>query len=85
MRLKAVTLTLLLLAFLVLPVLGNAQEATWFVQPDRGWIGITIDFASVRVAGSEQTVVIVQAVDEDSLERTYKTFRNPLYEFIRNI
>jgi len=70
MKFQAMTRTLLLLAFLVLPGLGNAQETTWIVQPNRGWIGITIGYSTAVVAGNEQTVANIEVVEEDSPAQT---------------
>ena len=65
MKFKHVTRTLTLLALLILPGLGEAQETTWIVQPYRGWIGITVDYSIALVGGNEQTVVRIESVEED--------------------
>jgi membrane-associated protease RseP (regulator of RpoE activity) len=66
MKFKHVNRTLFLLGFLALTGAGQAQETTWTVQQNRGWIGIRISYSSAMVAGREQTVAIIQTVEENS-------------------
>ncbi len=66
MKFNYVTRTLALLALLILPGLGEAQETTWIVQHDRGWIGITVGYTTAIVGGNEQTVVKIESVEENS-------------------
>ena len=55
-----------LLAILALPGLVSAQEATWSVQTNRGWIGLSVLYSTGVVEGVETTVVVIDGVVEGS-------------------
>jgi len=63
MRKRGIWIFLLALVF---PQVGIAQDATWSVQSNRGWIGISVNFASAVLSGSERTVVVIEEVVKGS-------------------
>jgi C-terminal processing protease CtpA/Prc len=56
----------ILLALFAHPAAGAAQEMTWSVQTDRGWIGISVGYTTAWVGGDETTVAIIDDVVEES-------------------
>ena len=56
----------ILLLALVLPQVGLAQEGAWSIQTTRGWIGISFNYASAVLSGSEETVVVIEDVVKGS-------------------
>lgn len=58
--------TWILLTGLSLPAFGLAQEVTWTVQTNRGWIGISVVYTTAWVEGDETTVVVIDEVADES-------------------
>ena len=56
----------ILLVFLALPGLGGAQDVTWSVQTNRGWIGLSVLYSTGMMDGNEITVVVIDEVVEGS-------------------
>jgi membrane-associated protease RseP (regulator of RpoE activity) len=56
----------ILLFALVLPQVGLAQEVAWSVQTTRGWIGISFNYASAVLSGSEEAVAVIEEVAKGS-------------------
>jgi S1-C subfamily serine protease len=59
----------ILLAALLLPCRGLAQEWEWTVPSNRGWLGIEAVYTTAFVNGVESTVVVVDGVLEGSPAR----------------
>jgi len=58
--------TWILLTGLALPAFGLAQEVSWTVQTNRGWIGISVVYTTAWVGGEETTVAIIDEVADES-------------------
>ena len=63
MRMRGIWILFLALA---LPQVGVSQEGAWTVQTNRGWIGISFNYTSAVLSGSEQTVVVIEEVAKGS-------------------
>ncbi len=55
-----------LLALLVFPFSGTAQDVAWSIQVNKGWIGIYFNYDVALFSGEEQTVVVIDEVAEGS-------------------
>lgn len=63
MRMRGIWILFLAMA---LPQVGVTQEVAWTVQTNRGWIGISFNYSSADLSGSEQTVVVIEGVAKGS-------------------